>query len=263
MQLYFIRHGQSANNALWDQTGNAAGRDSDPALTELGRTQARLLAEFLGQRGGGSARDGQDLQNKSGFGITHLYTSLMVRAVQTGQFIAQALGLPLAAWVDVHEGGGIFLDDEDAGQPVSLPGNPRSYFEKNFPALALPDWLDEAGWWNYRPFESRSERRARARRFLNELLRRHGNTTDRVAVVSHGGFFNHLMAVLVRPPEFDRPPSPEAVAALSQDNVIITEERDFWFSMNNAAITRIDFMPQEINLIYQNRLEFLPPELVT
>lgn len=262
MQLYFIRHGQSSNNALWDQTGSSTGRSHDPILTETGRRQAYLLGEFLRDSGSSFSPDGQDLQNKAGFGLTHLYTSLMVRAVETGTIVAHALQLPLIAWVDLHEGGGIYLDDEASGEAVGLPGNPRSFFHNNYPGLVLPERLDESGWWN-RPFESRLERRTRARRVLAELLRRHGNRSDRVAFISHGGFYNHLMAVMLKPPEVDRPPSPKSVEALNGDNVIITDEREVWFNMNNTAITRIDFVEEEIKLVYMNRLDFLPPELVT
>jgi 2,3-bisphosphoglycerate-dependent phosphoglycerate mutase len=262
MQLYFIRHGQSANNALWEKTGSNSGRSHDPTLTETGRCQAHMLGAFLRDAGAGFAPDGQDLQNRAGFGLTHLYTSLMVRAVATGTIVAQTLKIPLVAWVDLHEGGGIYLDDENSGEPVGLPGNPRSFFEQNFPGLALPDWLDESGWWN-RPFESRLERRTRARRVLGELLLRHGNCNDRVAMISHGGFYNHLMAVLLKPPEVDRPPSPQAVQALIGDNVIMTDEREVWFNMNNTAITRIDFVEEEVKLVYMNRLDFLSGDLVT
>jgi 2,3-bisphosphoglycerate-dependent phosphoglycerate mutase len=263
MQLYFIRHGQSENNALWDRSGSGAGRSHDPALTETGCQQAQWLTKFLAEHGPGFAPDGEDLQNAAGFGLTHLYTSLMVRAVQTGTIVAQTLDIPLVAWVDVHEGGGIYLNDEDTGEPVGLPGNPRSYFEQNFPGLVLPDWLDESGWWKNRPFESRLERRARAQRFVKELIHRHGNSNDRVAVISHGGFFNQVMAALLNPLEADRPPSQLAVETLIGDNVIITDDREVWFSMNNCAITRIDFLAEEIKLVYLNRLDFLPDELVT
>jgi hypothetical protein len=42
MHLFFIRHGQSANNHLWEQTGSNRGRSEDPELTETGPA-ARLL----------------------------------------------------------------------------------------------------------------------------------------------------------------------------------------------------------------------------
>ena len=37
MRLYFIRHGQSENNALYTATGSDRERVDDPKLTEIGR----------------------------------------------------------------------------------------------------------------------------------------------------------------------------------------------------------------------------------
>jgi 2,3-bisphosphoglycerate-dependent phosphoglycerate mutase len=262
MQLYFIRHAQSANNALWDQIGSGIGRNSDPPVTIKGQQQANHLADYLKSAQQGFSSDGKDLQNTSGIGLTHLYTSLMLRAVQTSAVIAEKLEMPLISWVDLHEGGGIYIDDEKTGEAIGLSGNGRSFFEEHFPTLILPDWLDETGWWN-RPFEERTERRARARRFLAELTLRHGQSQDRVAVISHGGFFNHIMAVLLKLPEVNRFASPQAVAELNQDNVILTAEREIWFSLNNASITRLDFVEEEIKLAYMNRVDFLPKDLIT
>ena len=39
MQFYFIRHGQSTNNALWETTRSNKGRSEDPELSELGHLQ--------------------------------------------------------------------------------------------------------------------------------------------------------------------------------------------------------------------------------
>ena len=47
MQLYFIRHGQSENNARWMSTGSHRWRSEDPGLTEVGQQQAEILAQFL------------------------------------------------------------------------------------------------------------------------------------------------------------------------------------------------------------------------
>ena len=240
MQLYFIRHGQSENNALWLNTGSAKGRSEDPGLTEVGRRQAELLAQFLRRADPATEVNGSDFQNVAGFGLTHLYTSLMVRAVATGTIIARALNLPLVAWEDLHEYGGIYLHDEQTDERIGLPGRNRAYFEAHYPDLVLPDSLGEAGWWN-RPFEEPELRLPRARRFLHDLMERHGHTDDRVAVVSHGGFYNYLLAAILNLPG----------------------REGYRFVMNNAAISRIDFNDEEIRLIYLNRVDFLPRELIT
>ena len=84
MRLYFIRHGQSANNALWDASGSSIGRSEDPELTAIGHEQARLLANFIAAMDGQTKKNGSSGEPKRDyFGFTHLYTSLMVRSVAT------------------------------------------------------------------------------------------------------------------------------------------------------------------------------------
>jgi len=239
MEFYFIRHAQSENNLLYDTTGASDGRSQDPELTEAGRRQAEILARFLGRSDPAAMVRRPDPQNIAGFGITHLYTSLMVRAVATGAIIARALKVPLVAWEDLHETGGIYLDDEPTGKRIGQPGRNRAYFETHYPDLVLPATLGEAGWWN-RPFEEREQRPARAERFLRELLARHGGKEDHVAVVSHGGFYNVLLRAVFK-----------------------IEREDCWFGLNNAAITRLDFDADGVALDYVNRLDFMPKDWVT
>ncbi|MGC9399493.1 MAG: histidine phosphatase family protein [Anaerolineae bacterium] len=243
MQLYYIRHAESENNRLWAETGSGDGRSPDPHLTALGHRQARRLAEFIRDAGEGVPQEAFDLQNVHGFGFTHLYCSLMVRAVETALPLAHALDLPLVGWKDLHEGGGIFLVEEREKEEktfVGLPGRSRSYFEAHYPELRLPEDLGEEGWWN-RPFETREERPLRARRVLHTLLERHGGTEDRVALISHGGFYNHLLRAVLDMPD----------------------SADHWLVMNNVAITRIDFLPETINVVYTNRLDYLPSDMIT
>ena len=240
MQLYFIRHGQSENNALWKRTGSGKGRSEDPELTEVGRQQSEFLAQFLRRTDSIVAVNGRDTQNITGFGITHLYSSLMVRAVATGTIIAKALDLPLVAWEDLHERGCIYLEDGQTGEHIGQAGKDRAYFEAHYPDFVLPDSLGEAGWWN-RPYEEPEQRLPRAQRFLRDLMERHGHTDDRVAVVGHGGFYNDLLAAILNLPQ----------------------REGYWFALHNAAITRIDFSDERIGLVYLNRVDFLPKELVT
>jgi 2,3-bisphosphoglycerate-dependent phosphoglycerate mutase len=240
MQLYFIRHAQSANNALWDRTGTNIGRSEDPELTETGRRQVACLAEALSLGSPAAAGGNGDLQNRGGFHLTHLYTSLMLRSVMTSTSVAERLGLPLNGWKDLHECGGIYLDDPETGQPVGLPGKNRAFFAARYPSLHLPKDLGESGWWN-RPYESVEERDQRARRFLEELLLRHGDSQDRVGVISHGAFYNRVLGEVLQ----------------------IGSRQGLWFMLNNCAITRLDFVEGEVSLVYTNRLDFMPSELIT
>ncbi|MGD8598302.1 MAG: histidine phosphatase family protein [Anaerolineae bacterium] len=240
MQLYFIRHAQSQNNALFAQTGSFTGRSEDPDLTPTGRQQAEHLARFLDAPGlpAGEAPSTYDAQNLGGFDITHLYCSLMIRSVATGVVVARSLGVPLVAWEEMHEVGGILERDDEEDIRIGLPGKNRAYFERRFPDLVLPDRLDEGGWWN-RPAEKREQGYLRARQFWSDLLERHGQTEDHVAVISHGGFYAFLLRGI-----FD----------LSQTH---------WFALNNAAITRLDVNAEGLAIQYMNRADFLPRELIT
>jgi 2,3-bisphosphoglycerate-dependent phosphoglycerate mutase len=240
MQLYFIRHAQSVNNVLWTQTQSWQGRSVDPELSEVGQQQAALLAQFLARTNADFDPDRRDDHNRDGFGLTHVYTSLMLRAVSTAASIAEALGLPLVAWIDLHETGGIYDNDPETSEPLGLPGRNRAAFEAQFPHLVLPASLDHTGWWN-RPFEMPEEWPIRARRFLSEMIERHGSADDRVAVISHGAFYNHFLAALLKLPPTN----------------------GVWFDINNAAITRIDFRDSETALVYMNRTDYLPKELIT
>lgn len=240
MQLYYIRHAQSENNALWDRTGSSLGRSDDPELTEIGKEQARLVAEFLSLPGENIEGVSHDSQNQNGFHLTHLYSSLMLRSVETGTAISKATGVPLVGWEELHETGGIYLKDPETGERKGLPGKTRAYFKSTYPDFVLPETVGEEGWWN-RAYEQEEEILLRARSVVEKLMQRHGNTDDRVALVSHGGFFNLVLAVLLD----------------------LDVDRRVWFSLNNAAITRIDFREDETFLVYMNRADFLPRSLIT
>ncbi|UCF97435.1 MAG: histidine phosphatase family protein [Spirochaetaceae bacterium] len=234
MTLYLIRHAQSANNLLYDRTGSNIGRVEDPELTSLGIEQARILADYVAEHNGGEFR------------FTHLYSSLMVRAVATATAVARSCNLRVVAWPEVHEWMGIYLEDEQTGELIGRPGKSRSYFEKHYPDLLLPDSLNEHGWWN-RPAEIEIEWKLRAAEFLAELRGRHGNGEDRVAVVTHGGFYHEVLSALTGGSGTNNANMPDRV----------------WFTMHNTGITRIDFRPTHTAVIYHNRLEHLPPELAS
>jgi 2,3-bisphosphoglycerate-dependent phosphoglycerate mutase len=136
--------------------------------------------------------------------------------------------------------GGIFVIDDETGERIGQPGKSRSELAARFPQAELPPTLAESGWWN-RPHESVESQIRRARRFVYDLIERHGGSDDRVAVISHGGFYNFMLAELL---------------SIEADN-------RFWFSLNNTGITRLNFDPEGIGLAYGNRLEHLPTELIT
>ena len=246
MELYFIRHGQSVNNANWDASDYQ--ESPDPTLTKNGHEQARLLAEFLKNHQTITNDNAWNIQNRYGFGLTHIYTSLMERAAFTAAPIAQALDLPLITWKEIHEEGGIYSRGDKANVQ-GLPGRPRSFFMENFRTIALPDDLDETGWWN-RPYEAVEERQPRADQVFAELLARHkdqkGQPEHRVAFVSHGGFFMRLMGTMLKLPWR------QAAHGLRS-----------WFVLNNCSISRFDIFADELSIAYINRTDYLPDHLIT
>jgi 2,3-bisphosphoglycerate-dependent phosphoglycerate mutase len=240
LRFYFIRHGQSTNNAKFAREGTQFDRSSDPQMTPLGVMQAEALADFLLQAGGQghSENPGQDVS--SGFGFTHLYTSLMIRSVHTAVIIGRSLGLQPVAWPETHERGGIYLTDPDSGEPVGLPGNPRPFFEQHFPDLQLPQDLGQEGWWG-KPYESREQSRQRAQAVIEQLIARHGGSEDRVALVSHGGFFQEVVAAALGIPTFG----------------------EHWLMLHNTGIARLDSSEEGFILQFLNRLDWLPPALIS
>lgn len=238
MQLYLIRHAESQNNALYARNGSSKGRHYDPPLTEVGEEQARRLADFL--RASAASPDRGESTRFTRISISLIYTSLMTRAVVTATAAAQALGVPLIAWRDLHESGGLYLEDEISGARIGQPGPNRAHFSAYFPQLTLPDDLGADGWWN-RAYEEPAERPGRAGRVWETLLERYGSTNDRIALVTHAGFYNHLLAIIFK----------------------IPDKTNYWFALNNVAITRLEVDARGVALLYANRFDFLPPEFVT
>ncbi len=247
MQIYFIRHAQSENNHLYDINGPGSGRSEDPDLTKKGEKQLKYLQRFLSKKTDlPLSLNGKDYQNRTGFRFTHLYASPMVRAVKTGWAVANQFNLPLQLWIDLHEGGGIFLNNEEE-ETGNLPGKTSEYFIENFPGILLDKEISQQGWWN-KPFEPWEGRPLRAERVWEFLLTQHG-PDDRIALFSHGGFYNHWLSVIL--------------GSVFVDKFSLKEK--VFFELNNTGITRIDVDNEEnkFRIYYNNKIDFLPDDLIT
>ncbi len=238
MELYIIRHGQSANNAL-EEGGQ---RVCDPPLTDIGEAQAHRLASYLAEAGDGveGIHPAGMQQNCAGFEFDRIFSSPMLRAIQTAAPVGKALGIRPEIWIDIHEEGGIWLDEGDDRGEVVYPGLTRSEIEALFPEFAIPETITEAGWWN-RPPEVKSEWRARARRVASVLHERFAGTGERIGMVCHGGFANDLL---------------HAVFAGMPDSI--------YFENPNTAMSRLDFNGKGwVQVRYLSRVAHLPPDLIT
>jgi broad specificity phosphatase PhoE len=239
MELYIIRHGQSTNNALT----NREDRGCDPPLTDLGRRQAEILAQHLKtsiQSEHSSTEHGYGAKSLCQYDITRLYCSPMWRALQTAQPIGMALGLTPEVWIDIHEWGGIYLDHGEPHGIVGYPGKTRSEILAEFPDYTLPEEITEQGWWE-RDFEDKAGCIARAVR-VTETLCTQAETDERIAIITHAGFTANLIKTFLG----------------------ILPADDIYYHHRNTAISRIDLNADGIlHLRYFNRVDHLPPEMVT
>jgi broad specificity phosphatase PhoE len=243
MRLYIIRHAQSFNNALSD----LRDRVCDPPLTELGLSQADLLAETLakGQRieqmWGHSSED-TGVRHRIGVGLNKLYCSAMYRAMQTAYPISQALNLTPEVWIDIHEAGGIFLEHDDERGIVGYPGKCRSEIMEQFPDYVLPDEVSEDGWWGAtRGREDWFTCQGRAIRVAHQL-KEWADRDERIGIVTHGGFIDALLKALTN--------------QLPGDQV--------FYHHFNTAITRIDFTDSgHLDVRYINRIDHLSKDMIS
>lgn len=247
MQLYLLRHAQSVNNARWEANPNEVHRYSDIPLTDLGREQARLTAEHLAQANPDSPVNKYNADNRKGFGLTHIYASLMLRAAETAHIIAERLDMPVYGRTDLHEWGGVYETDTETDEKTGLPGPDRASFAQQFPRLILPADFNEAGWWN-RPHEPHADVPARVRRVLKFIQKRHLHTDDRVLVVTHGGFMNMFLGNFL---------------GLTPKRILNNLENNHWIVNNNTSLARLDMSPEFAGLIYLNRSTHLPDAMIT
>lgn len=247
MQLYLLRHAQSESNARWDKNPGESFHYPDPGLTPTGQKQAEAVAAALARRSRVKKGNPHDPWNYTGFGITHIYASLMVRAVETADRVASQLDLPILGQTDLHEWGGVYEMDLETREKTGIAGSDRAFFEQHYPRVCLPEDFNDAGWWS-RPYEMPDEVTPRAQRVLENLIAKHRDTHDRVLVVSHGGFLNHLISTVVN---------------LEPQQTQRNLDGNLWWVLNNTAITRMEISNDFTGIVYHNRIDHLSPDLIT
>ena len=237
MLLFYVRHAQSVNNALYDDTGSYKERDEDAPLSDTGVKQLPYLAAFMKKEIDKIQSNGQG--GSRNVPVT-LYCSLMERAVTTASAIAEACQLPLNGYRDLHEVGGVYLIDHETGEHRGMPGKSKAFLTEHFPLLKYPADVREDGWWN-QPHEGQEERTERAKRVLEKLLHTHKQPDEVVIFVSHGEFFSHLAKQILS----------------------IPAAYPVWFELMNCSVTLFDFREEYIRIPFLNRHHFLPNEMIT
>ena len=159
-RLYFVRHGQAGNNVV----GLTLEPGVDPPLTELGEEQAR--------------RVGQRLQKQ---GVDRIYSSTLLRARQTAQPLADALGLEFDQLHDLREIElhGVVRDDDS-----------EEYRERIKAALKK-----RASWDAFPGAERSKVVRKRVGASIDQIVR--DNPGQRVAIFCHGGVIQIFVSMIL------------------------------------------------------------------
>ncbi len=162
MELYLIRHAQSANNAKPEED-----RVADPPLTDLGREQAGHLAMRV-----------------NSLKLTRLITSPFLRTLQTADTISAETGLRPEVRIQLHEQGGCYSGHLPFRR-IGQPGLTRSEIGQAFPGFDVEPELDGEGWWRSQPYEHKEQARRRAQSLLQRTRDEFGDSSERVGYVMH------------------------------------------------------------------------------
>lgn len=239
MYLFLVRHAQSANNKQYFDLGQSdEGREADPALSKLGEKQAARLAKYLGKARNTVSKSPYNWMNYDRIQPTHLYTSLMTRAILTARSVADHLDLPLNGLDYVHECGGVWLEDVNTKERIGQPGKNRAELQKLTPRLSV-SLTHEKGWWG-QPHETSDQWRERARRFVNFAITGH-KMDDSVMLFSHAQFIGEIISSIfgVKDPDEVR------------------------FHCGNTSITRLRWNGEHWAMQYQNRVSHLSPRYLS
>lgn len=225
MELFLIRHGQSANNA-----NPLVERHQDPPLTDIGAEQVVRLAEWAGP-----------------LGLTRIIASPFLRALHTAEELRRTTGVPAEVWVDIHEQGGCCTGPDPTADLIAdryqgRPGMSDSEIRALYPEFQLPVELDHRGWWQSKPFESVADARRRAETVIERTQREFGHTDERIALVFHG-----MLKCLVLDAMFGG---------------YVTEDDDITVPFN-SSISKVVITPEGTQLDFYNGVDHLTAELLT
>jgi 2,3-bisphosphoglycerate-dependent phosphoglycerate mutase len=166
MKLYFVRHGESVANILHEFSNSGVKHP----LTEKGVQQAHALADSL-----------------SGLRVEQIYSSPVLRAVQTSQILAESLQAPLQITEALREWSvGIYEGTTDPhGWELHLQVQEDWFFHQK-----LDSKMPEG--------ESFLEIRGRFCPFIDELVRNNQDPDRNIILVGHGGLYLAMLPAIFR-----------------------------------------------------------------
>lgn len=165
MRLYFVRHGESEANLLRE----FSNRGLKHGLTDKGRVQAFELAAKL-----------------QWLTVTKIYTSPLLRAVQTAEILAQKFGIVYTITDALRE--------YDCGV-LEGKSDPESW---QLYDSVLQDWLAHARWdQRIEGGESFLALQARFVPLIEHLVDAHQLSNDGVILVGHGGLYRCMLPLVL------------------------------------------------------------------
>jgi 2,3-bisphosphoglycerate-dependent phosphoglycerate mutase len=165
MKLYFVRHGESEANLLHE----FSNRGLKHGLTETGRQQAEVLARILSEAS-----------------IVRLFSSPLLRAVQTAEILARELNLSIEISDALREYDcGILEGRSDAGSWEIF----TTVFE---------DWTQRRQWEAcIEQGESFLDIQRRFVPFIERLIQEHGDSAGGIVLVGHGGTYRCMLPLVL------------------------------------------------------------------
>jgi broad specificity phosphatase PhoE len=171
MRLYFVRHGESEANVLRE----VSNRDFKHPLTAKGREQSRTLARSLKRTP-----------------VTRLFTSPLMRAVQTAEILAESLGILYEVTDALREYDCGILEGRSDEECWQMHGQQREA------------WLIDRRWeQRLEGGESFNDIRARFVPFIASLSQRYSNTSDHILLVGHGGTYGCMLPLILENVSFN------------------------------------------------------------
>jgi broad specificity phosphatase PhoE len=165
MKIFFARHGESQANILHE----ISNRGLKHPLTAKGRQQARTLAEQL-----------------QGHSIAHIYSSPVLRAIETTVILAHQLGVEY----EVTEA----LREYDLGD---LEGKADQRTWEIWQQL-FDDWTKHRHWQRRAPGgESFYDVKNRFVPFIDGLIQEYRDTQANLLCIAHGGLYRVMLPLVL------------------------------------------------------------------
>ena len=161
MCIFLVRHGETAWNVKRKIQGS-----SDIPINKKGVKQAVVLAKKF-----------------KGVGLTHIYSSPLLRAKQTAMIIGKSHKLKIRTVKDLRE--------RSLGV---LEGLSTKDIDKKYPNF-VHEWQTQKIDWSFKGSETIRELMDRAMRAFKKIVYKH-KLGDRVLIVSHGGPLRSVIHLL-------------------------------------------------------------------